>query len=256
MEYFSIDIDAIKVRCEERGDIRHVRYSIRDFDPFDLRRKLPKAVAKLSSVHDPKAGKAYIHCTAGGGALLLLGLLWASGRCTARAAQGWPGACACSHQFILSHTPSPHHTPHTPPWPASCWCHQCLPPPDHSLTATHTQPPAPCKGMGRAPGVALAYVSWLRNYQLADAWEKLRSIRRCSPRLESIRAATCDLLLGSGAIDVTVSLRRRGTAQHVQVRVRLHLQAEELWGRLWAAAAAVLQLVQEEPDCCCPCCWS
>ena len=41
--------------------------------------------------------------------------------------------------------------------------------------------------------------------------------RRCSPRIESIRAATADLLTGSGPIPVTISLWRRGTAQSVQV---------------------------------------
>jgi protein-tyrosine phosphatase len=66
MEYFSIDIAAIRARCAEVG-IKHVRFPVRDFDPFDLRLKLPKAVSKLAQSHDPKEGKVYIHCTAGEG---------------------------------------------------------------------------------------------------------------------------------------------------------------------------------------------
>jgi hypothetical protein len=65
MAYFDIDIEAIRARCAERGDIKHVRFPIRDFDPFDLRRKLPKAVARLAAAHQPRHGIAYIHCTAG-----------------------------------------------------------------------------------------------------------------------------------------------------------------------------------------------
>lgn len=34
----------LQARCEERG-VKHVRFRIRDFDPFDLRRKLPKVCA-------------------------------------------------------------------------------------------------------------------------------------------------------------------------------------------------------------------
>jgi protein-tyrosine phosphatase len=42
------------------------RYPIRDFDPYDLRLKLPKAVSRLAREHDPaKGGTVYIHCTAG-----------------------------------------------------------------------------------------------------------------------------------------------------------------------------------------------
>lgn len=39
----------------------------RDFDPYDLRMKLPKAVTRLAREHDPAKGTAYIHCTAGMG---------------------------------------------------------------------------------------------------------------------------------------------------------------------------------------------
>lgn len=135
MEYFKLDIAPVQQRCEELG-IRHVRFRIRDFDPFDLRRQLPRAVAALANAHSAQAGTAYIHCTA---------------------------------------------------------------------------------GLGRAPAVALAYMYWLRGLDLNDAYNHLRSLRYCSPRIEAIRAATADLLLGLDAIPVTVSVLRRGTAQSIQV---------------------------------------
>jgi hypothetical protein len=64
MEYFGIDIAAIQARCKEVG-LQHVRFPVRDFDPFDLRLKLPKAVARLAKAHTAGEGAAYIHCTAG-----------------------------------------------------------------------------------------------------------------------------------------------------------------------------------------------
>jgi protein-tyrosine phosphatase len=65
MDYFNLDLKPIQDRCAERGDIRHVRFPVRDFDPQDLRRRLPKAIATLAKVHDPEEGTLYIHCTAG-----------------------------------------------------------------------------------------------------------------------------------------------------------------------------------------------
>lgn len=135
MEYFGIGIDAIQARCKEVG-VKHVRFPVRDFDPYDLRRKLPKAVTALAKAHNPKHGVAYIHCTA---------------------------------------------------------------------------------GLGRAPATALAYMYWLRGWQLPAALEALTGVRRCSPRVEAIRAATADLLTDSRPIDFTLGVRRRGTAKTVQV---------------------------------------
>jgi hypothetical protein len=65
MEWFKIDIESIRARCEARGDIKLVRFPIRDFDPHDLRQKLPKAIVRLAREHDPSTGLIYIHCTAG-----------------------------------------------------------------------------------------------------------------------------------------------------------------------------------------------
>ena len=46
------------------------RYPIRDFDPFSLRQRLPGAVATLLKEAQSGRGKLYIHCTAGGCALV------------------------------------------------------------------------------------------------------------------------------------------------------------------------------------------
>ncbi|KAI8476474.1 MAG: phosphatases II [Monoraphidium minutum] len=135
MDYFSIDIAAIRARCAERGDIKHVRFPVRDFDPFDLR-SCPRRSLRLACAHQPKFGIAYIHCTA---------------------------------------------------------------------------------GMGRAPATALAYMHWLRGWDLQEAYDHLTGTRSCSPRVESIRAATADLLTGSQPLPTTISLYRRGTAKSVQV---------------------------------------
>lgn len=137
MAYFSLDITPIQQRCEERGDIHHHRFRIRDFDPYDLRRKLPKAVSKLARFHKPSSGgKVYIHCTA---------------------------------------------------------------------------------GLGRAPAVALAYMFWLRDWDLDAAFDHLRALRPCSPKIDAVRSATSDLLLGIDPIPVTIAMSRTGTAKTVQI---------------------------------------
>lgn len=137
MAYFNLDLDPILQRCQERGDIKHVRFPIRDFDLYDLRRKLPKAVTKLLKEHDSsKGGTIYIHCTA---------------------------------------------------------------------------------GMGRAPATALAVMNWIRGMQLDEAYSLLTGLRRCSPKIEAIRGATSDLLLGTEPIEATIAVYRSGTASKIQV---------------------------------------
>lgn len=61
---------------------------------------------------------------------------------------------------------------------------------------------------------------WLRGWQLPEAYEALTGKRRCSPRVEAIRAATADLLTDSRPCQLTVGIRRRGTAQTFQVGMR------------------------------------
>ena len=69
MAYFDLDISPIIARCQERGDIKHVRFPVRDFDPFSLRQRLPDAVAILVKEAATGRGKLYVHCTAGEQAL-------------------------------------------------------------------------------------------------------------------------------------------------------------------------------------------
>ncbi|KAG1664254.1 hypothetical protein FOA52_003508 [Chlamydomonas sp. UWO 241] len=135
MAYFNLDIKPVEARCAELG-IKHIRFRIRDFDPHDLRARLPDAVRALVAAHDPSSGTAYIHCTA---------------------------------------------------------------------------------GMGRAPAVAVAYMAWARGMQVDDAHEQVTTTRRCSPRMESIRWATADLLLGLSTVPVTMAVYRTGGASEVQV---------------------------------------
>ncbi|GLC68762.1 hypothetical protein PLESTF_000734000 [Pleodorina starrii] len=158
MAYFNLDLAPIQARCAERGDVKHVRFPIRDFDPFDLRRKLPKAVSRLAREHNPASGTVYIHCTA---------------------------------------------------------------------------------GLGRAPAVALAYMFWLRGYQLDEGYELLRGKRMCSPRIEAIRSATVDLLVGTEPVLATIAVSRTGTATDFKVagldvgwHQQLPLEREEGTGRM------------------------
>ena len=49
--------------------------------------------------------------------------------------------------------------------------------------------PARRAGLGRAPAVALAYMWWVKGMPLNEAFEHLRSLRPCSPKLFAIRQA-------------------------------------------------------------------
>lgn len=62
-------------------------------------------------------------------------------------------------------------------------------------------------GLGRAPGVALAYMFWILGINLDEAYRQLYQVRRCHPQLKMIRAATCDLLAGGEGARVPVCLR-------------------------------------------------
>ncbi len=84
-------------------------------------------------------------------------------------------------------------------------------------------------GLGRAPAVALAYMHWLRGWDLDEAHASLTSVRRCSPRIEAIRAATADLLTGCEPLPATVSLPSRSIHKTLQVSV----------DRSWAQARTV-----------------
>mmetsp|Transcript_2128 Transcript_2128/g.3418 ORF Transcript_2128/g.3418 Transcript_2128/m.3418 type:complete len:176 (-) Transcript_2128:222-749(-) len=71
--------------------------------------------------------------------------------------------------------------------------------------------------MGRAPATALAYMNWIRHIPLDEAFKLLTSLRRCGPKVEAIRSALCDLLLGNAPVESSITVTREGTAQRVQI---------------------------------------
>ena len=75
--------------------------------------------------------------------------------------------------------------------------------------------------MGRAPGLALAYMLWCRGFELQDAYDKLLAVRHCHPKLSSIREATCDALYSrhKSAVSIRMPLSWAGGAKHIQVDV-------------------------------------
>jgi len=72
-------------------------------------------------------------------------------------------------------------------------------------------------GLGRAPATALAYMWWIKDIPLDDAYALLTGIRPCKPKADAIREAAVDMLYGKGPLPVTLTITRRGTAQRVEV---------------------------------------
>ncbi|KAM7532324.1 hypothetical protein LguiB_035734 [Lonicera macranthoides] len=82
LEYFGVDITAIRKYANKFNDIQHLRAEIRDFDAFDLRWRLPAVVSKLHKAVNRNGGVTYIHCTAGLGrapATALAYMFWVQG---------------------------------------------------------------------------------------------------------------------------------------------------------------------------------
>ncbi|KAM7526833.1 hypothetical protein LguiA_016735 [Lonicera macranthoides] len=82
LEYFGVDITAIRKYANKFNNIQHLRAEIRDFDAFDLRRRLPAVVSKLHKAVNRNGGVTYIHCTAGLGrapATALAYMFWVQG---------------------------------------------------------------------------------------------------------------------------------------------------------------------------------
>lgn len=82
LEYFDVDINAIREYASTFDDIQHLRAEIRDFDTFDLRLRLPAVVSKLHKAVNRNGGVTYIHCTAGLGrapATALAYMFWIHG---------------------------------------------------------------------------------------------------------------------------------------------------------------------------------
>ncbi|XP_074586878.1 phosphoglucan phosphatase DSP4, amyloplastic-like [Curcuma longa] len=82
LEYFGVDIGAIREYAIACGEIEHIRAEIRDFDAFDLRMRLPAVVSKLYKAIKRNHGVTYVHCTAGLGrapAVALAYMFWIEG---------------------------------------------------------------------------------------------------------------------------------------------------------------------------------
>ncbi|KAL2525920.1 Phosphoglucan phosphatase DSP4 [Abeliophyllum distichum] len=82
LEYFGVDISAIREYANSCSDIQHLRAEIRDFDAFDLRVRLPAVVSKLHKAINQNRGVTYVHCTAGLGrapAVALAYMFWVQG---------------------------------------------------------------------------------------------------------------------------------------------------------------------------------
>ncbi|KAL9258445.1 Phosphoglucan phosphatase DSP4, amyloplastic-like protein [Drosera capensis] len=82
LQYFGVDINAIREYARSFDDIEHLRAEIRDFDGFDLRMRLPAVVSKLTKAINRNGGVTYIHCTAGLGrapAVALAYMFWVQG---------------------------------------------------------------------------------------------------------------------------------------------------------------------------------
>ncbi|GAB4849205.1 Phosphoglucan phosphatase DSP4, chloroplastic [Ancistrocladus abbreviatus] len=82
LEYFGVDINAIREYAQGYDEIEHIRGEIRDFDGFDLRMRLPAVVSKLFEAINRNGGVTYIHCTAGLGrapAVTLAYMFWVQG---------------------------------------------------------------------------------------------------------------------------------------------------------------------------------
>lgn len=82
LEYFGVDINAIRKYAQSYNDIEHIRAEIRDFDGYDLRIRLPAVVSTLFKAVNRNGGITYIHCTAGLGrapATALAYMYWVQG---------------------------------------------------------------------------------------------------------------------------------------------------------------------------------
>lgn len=102
MAWFDLDVAPIEARCRDRGDVQHIRYRIRDFDPFDLRIKLPAAV-QIVADQAAQGRKVYIHCTAGMGrapATALAYMSWCRGMSLAEAHACLTAVRACNPRLV------------------------------------------------------------------------------------------------------------------------------------------------------------
>ena len=64
----------------------------------------------------------------------------------------------------------------------------------------------------------MAYMTWCRGWGLEFAHATLTASRACCPKLEAIRSASADILLG-GALKETVQLHFQGGTKDTKVEV-------------------------------------
>lgn len=77
LEYWGVDYSELEEAASD-SDIEYVRIEAVDFDPNSLRATLPRAVSALEKAQK-RAGKVYVHCTAGLGrspAVAIASLFW------------------------------------------------------------------------------------------------------------------------------------------------------------------------------------
>ena len=60
-------------------------------------------------------------------------------------------------------------------------------------------------------------MSWVRGIPVDEAYEMMTTARRCSPKIQAIRSATADLLLGIGPVPATITISKPGAATKFQV---------------------------------------
>lgn len=69
----------------------------------------------------------------------------------------------------------------------------------HSLLGANHRVYVHCTaGVGRAPGVAIAYFSWIQGWDLDHAYQFVTDQRLCAPYIDAIRQATLDRNAGPG----------------------------------------------------------
>lgn len=248
-EYFSLDIAPVQQRCEAVG-VRHERLRINDFDPVNLRQRLPAVVRGMATAHAAAGGTAYVHCTAGAPPRVCAGLFAVQVRgCGAGYGPCFPTThchCAvlpagggarhgsgrgCVHALAAGAPQLPHwqtcrrRVRHTraarsrlPAWhhPAQRVTLRslCTPQLAH-VPQRHDR--ARCAGIGRAPAVALAYMWWVQGHHLEAAHADLLAKRKCVPKLHAIREATADMLFGAETQAVTIRKRGSGNSAAVEV---------------------------------------
>ncbi|KAK4367099.1 hypothetical protein RND71_014979 [Anisodus tanguticus] len=197
LEYFGVDIGAIREYANKCGDIEHLRAEIRDFDAFDLRLRLPAVLSILTKAINRNGGVTYIHCTAG------------LGRAPAVAHAVSPGPplnlCALITALklqCLCFVPEPIY--YTDLVIVLAFVHVFLPLRGVGCTLVAGYVVIELIFFGNFE-LQLTYMFWVQGYKLNEAFNLLMSKRSCFPKLDSIKSATADILAGLRKMHVTLT---------------------------------------------------